>query len=153
MYIKFLFCLGTERYERHRDVVHEMHSSLVTYCLTLRSFWLWLIVIVPIICLSDVFLRKAMTAVALNPFPNVLLIFNICQCLLIIFLWYLLKLDYVTENGITFFCTALVLFNRVDPSILSTFSIWFRMKFSLDPFWTNRSTKSFECLSLSLKVE
>ena len=31
------------------------------------------------ICLSDVFLRKAMTGVALNKFPNVLLIFNICN--------------------------------------------------------------------------
>ena len=35
------------------------------------------------ICLNDVFLRKAMTDAALNTFLNVLLIFNICQYLLV----------------------------------------------------------------------
>ena len=71
-------------HERHRDVLHGMHSPLVTFCLTFSSFWLCLIVFVPMICLNDVFLRKAMTDVALNAFPNVLKMFNICQCLLII---------------------------------------------------------------------
>ena len=33
---------------------------------------------------NDVFLWKAVTGVALNAAPNVLLIFNTCQCLLII---------------------------------------------------------------------
>ena len=120
----------------HRDVLHGMHSPLVAFCLTFSSFWLCLIVFVPMICLNDVFLRKAMTGVALNTFPNVLLIFNICQCLLIISLIFGKVGLYVTENGIMFFRTALVLFNRVDLSRLSTFSIWFRM-FFLYPFSIN----------------
>ena len=65
-----------------------------------------------------------MIGVALNIFPNVLLIFNICQCLLIISLIFGKVALYVTENGITFFRTALVLFSRVDISRLSAFSIW-----------------------------
>ena len=105
------------------------------------------------ICLNDVFLRKAMTGVALNTFPNVLLIFNICQCLLIIYLMFGKVGLYVTENGFTFFHTALVLFNRVDLSRLSTFSIWIRMMFPLYRFSTNRLTKSFECFLYSSKVE
>ena len=65
---------------------------------------------VPMISLNDVFLRKAITGVALNTFANVLLIFNICQCLLIISLIFGKIGLYVTENGITIFRTALVLF-------------------------------------------
>ena len=72
---------------------------------------------------NDLFLWKPMTGVALNIFPNVLLIFNICQCLLIISLTFGKVRLYVIENGITFFCTALGLFNRVDLSRLSIFSI------------------------------
>ena len=60
---------------------------------------------------------------------------------------------YVRENGITFFCTASVLFNRVDLSKLSTFSIWFQMMFSLYPFATNQLTKSLECFLYLSKVE
>ena len=77
------------------------------------------------LCLNDVFLRKSMTGVALITFPNVLLIFNICQCLLIISLIFGNVLLYVTENGITIFGTALGLFNSVDLSRLSSSSIWF----------------------------
>ena len=44
--------------ERHRD---GMHSALVAFFLTFRSFWLSLIIFVPFICLNDVFLRKTMT--------------------------------------------------------------------------------------------
>ena len=95
-------------HERHRDVLHGMHSPLATFCLTFKYFWLWLMVIVPIICLKDVFLRKVMTGVALNTFRNVLLIFDICQCLLIISLMFGKVELYVTKNGITFFCAALV---------------------------------------------
>ena len=103
---------------------------------------------------NDVFLRKAMTGVALNTFPNVLLIFNICQCLLMISLIFGKIGLYVTENGITFFRTALVLFNRVDFSRLSTFSIWFRIIFfSLYPFSTNRLSNSFESFLYLSKVE
>ena len=120
-------------YDRYRDVLHGIHSPLVTFCLTFRSFCLWLIVFAPMICLDDVFLRKAMTGVALNTFLNVLLIFNICQCLLINCLIFDKVGLYVTENGITFFRTALVLFNRIDLSRLSTFLIWFWMLFSLYP--------------------
>ena len=65
------------------------------------------------ICLSDVFLRKGITGAALNTFPNVLLIFNKCQCLLTIYLIFSKVELCVTENGIKFFRTALVLLNRV----------------------------------------
>ena len=130
-----------------------MHSPLVTFYLTFRSFWLCLIVFVPIICLNDVFMRKAMTSVALNTFLTVLLIFNICQCLLIISLIFGKVGVYVTENGIKFFRTGLVFFNRVDLSRLSTFSIWFRMMLTLHTFFTNRLIKSFECFFYSSKVE
>ena len=122
-------------YEGHRDVLHGMHSPLVTFCLTFRGSWLWLIMFVPMISLNDVFLWKAMTGVTLNTFANVLLIFNICQCLLVISLIFGKIGLYVTENGITIFRTALVLFNRVDLSRLSTFSIWFRMIYSLYSFY------------------
>ena len=50
-----------------------------------------------------------MTAVALNTFPNVLLIFNICQCLLIIFLIFGKVALYLTKNGRMFFHAALIL--------------------------------------------
>ena len=99
-------------HKRYRHVLHGIHSPLVAFCLAFRSFWLSLIVFVPLICLNDVFLRKAMTGVALNVFPNVLLIFNICQCLLMISLIFSKIGLYVTENGITFFCTASVLPKR-----------------------------------------
>ena len=78
-----------------------------------------------------------MTGVVSNTFPNVLLIFNICQYLLIISLIFGKVELYVTENVITFFRTALVLFNRVDHSRLSIFSIWFRIMFSFYPFSIN----------------
>ena len=68
-------------HERHCDVLHGMHFLLVAFCLTFSSFWLCLIVFLPMICFKDVFLQKAMTDVTLNKFPNVLLIFNICQYL------------------------------------------------------------------------
>ena len=62
--------------ERHRDVLHGMHSPIVAVWLTFRSFWQCLIVFVQMICLNDVFLLKAMTGVALNIFLNVFLIFG-----------------------------------------------------------------------------
>ena len=62
--------------ERHRDVLHGMHSPIVAVWLTFRSFWWCLIVFVQMICLNDVFLLKAMTGVALNTFLNVFLIFG-----------------------------------------------------------------------------
>ena len=68
-----------------------------------------------------------MTRVALNTSPNVLLlIINICQCLLMISLIFGKVGLYVTENGITFFRTASVLFKSVDLSILSTFRFGFK---------------------------
>ena len=60
------------------------------------------------ICLNDVFLRKSMTGVALNTSPNVLLI---------VYLMFTKVGLFVTENGITFFGTVLVLFNRADLSV------------------------------------
>ena len=73
-------------HERHRDVLHGMPSPLFAFCLIFRSFWLCLIVFVPMICLNDVFLRKAMILVALNTLSSILLTLDISQCLLIIFL-------------------------------------------------------------------
>ena len=105
------------------------------------------------ISINDVFLQKALTGVALNTFANVLLIFKKCQCLLIISLIFGKVGQYVIKNEITFFRIVLVLFNRIDLSRLSTFSIWFRMLFSLYSFSTNRLTKSFECFLYSSKVE
>ena len=88
--------------------MHGMYSPLVMFCLTFKRFWLWLIVFEPMICLNDVFLRKAVIGVALNTFPNLLLISNICQCLLINFLEFGKIGLYVTKNGITIFRTTLV---------------------------------------------
>ena len=135
-------------------VMYCMGCILLTsyFAWPLNVFWLWLIVFEPMICLNDVFLRKAVIGVALNTFPNLLLISNICQCLLINFVEFGKIGLYVTKNGITIFRTTLVLFNRVDLSGLSTFSIWFQMMLSLYSFFTNRFTKSFECF-LYLKVE
>ena len=62
-----------------------------------------------------------MTGITLNTSPNVLLIFNISQWLLIISLIFGEVGLYVTENEITFFRTALVSINIVDLSSLSTF--------------------------------
>ena len=131
-------------HERHRDILHGVRFLLVTFCLNFRSFWLWLIVLVPTISLNNVFMRKAMTGVDLNSFPNVLLIFNMWQCLLIISLIFGKVGLCVTGNGITFLPTTLALFNRVDLSRLSNFSIWFWMMFSFYPFSMNCLTKSFE---------
>ena len=52
--------------ERHRYVLHRMHSPLVAFCLTVRCFWCSLIVFVPMIFLNNVFLQKGMTGVAFN---------------------------------------------------------------------------------------
>ena len=53
-----------------------------------------------LIYLNDVFLRKAVTGAALNTFPNVLLIFHMCQCLLIISLVFGKVGLYFTETGV-----------------------------------------------------
>ena len=67
--------------ERHRDVLHGTHFPSFSHILfVLQKFLVgseW------IILFKDVFLQKDKTGVALNTFPNVLLIFNICQCLLV----------------------------------------------------------------------
>ena len=46
-----------------------------------------------------VFLRKAVTGAALNTFSNVLLIFYICKCLIIIYLVFGTVGLYVTKTG------------------------------------------------------
>ena len=89
------------------------HSNF--FCLRLNAF-------VPMICHNDVFLQKATTGVALNTFPNVSLIFNICQCLLIISLIFGKVRLYVPKMELR---SALVLLKRVDLFRLSTFLIWF----------------------------
>ena len=131
MDVHYFFCLDTFKvlvaitcwYKKNRDVLYGIHSPLATFCLTFRKFWLCLIVFVPKIYFKDVYLRKAMTDVALNTFPNILLIFNICQCLFIISLIFGKVGLYVTENGVSFSHTILFLFNRAALSSLSTFSI------------------------------
>ena len=110
--------------ERH-DVLHGMYSPLVQFRLICRSFWLWFIVFAPMTCPNDVFLRKAVTSVSLNTAPNVLLIFNICQCLLIIPHIFDKNVLCVTKYGVKFFRTVLVLLNRAYLFRLSNFSIWF----------------------------
>ena len=94
-----------------------------------------------------------MTGVALNTSQNILLVFNICHFLLIISLIFGKVGLYVTENEITFFRTALVLFNWADLSRLSTLSIWFWMMFFLYIFSTNRLIKVFEYFLYLSKVE
>ena len=74
----------TFSHEKHRNVFRGIYSHFLTFCLTFRSFWLSLIVFAPIVCLNDVYLQKALIGVVLNPSMNVLWIFNMCQCLLII---------------------------------------------------------------------
>ena len=89
-------------HERHCDVLHGIHSPLIAFCFTWRSFWLSLIVFVPISYLSKVFLRKTLTGVTLNTFPNLLLIFNICKCLLMISLIFCKIGLYASKNEVTF---------------------------------------------------
>ena len=91
-------------YERHCDVLREVHSPLVVFCLTIKSFcFFFLIAFACMICLNDVFLRNSMSGVALNTSPNVLLMSNICQCLLIYFLTFTKFGLFVRENAITCF--------------------------------------------------
>ena len=113
-------------HERH-DVSHAMYSPLIQFRLTCRSFWLLIIVFAPMTCPNDVFLQKAMTGVALNTALTVLLIFILCQCLLIIPHISRKIVLYVTKYGTKFFRTALVLFNRDYLSRLCNFSMWFRI--------------------------
>ena len=134
-----------------RDVLHGMHSSLNTFCLTVRNFWLSLY-LYQCFVLTMYFYGRLWLVLLWIHFRMYYWYFNICQCLLIISLIFGKVGLYVTENGITFFNTVLVLFNRIDLSILSTFSISFRMMFSLYLFSTNCLTKSFECFLYSSKV-
>lgn len=78
-------------------------------------------VLASILCLNDVFLRKSMTVVTLNTSVNVLLIFNKYQRLLMISLIFCKVELYVTQNEITFYHTASVLFDRAHLSRLPTF--------------------------------
>ena len=73
----------TFSHEKYRNVFRGIYSLFLTFCLTFRSFWLSLIAFAPIVCLDE-YLQKAMIGVVLNPSMNVLWIFNMCQCLLII---------------------------------------------------------------------
>ena len=60
---------------------------------------------------------KAMTGVALNTLPNVLLIFNICQCLIISLIFGKVGL-YVTKNGITsVLCVYVYVYTYIDTYI------------------------------------
>ena len=80
--IIFFFCLGAPNVvfaitcwrEINYLVLCGVHSPLVVFCLTLRSFWCSMIVLTPIISINDILIR------------NVLVIFNISQSLLKIFL-------------------------------------------------------------------
>ena len=96
-----------------------------------------------------VFLRKAMTGVALNTFPSILLIFNICQCRLIASLIFDKVRLFVTKNVITFFRIASDLFNRIFFNFFELVSndVFFY------PFSTSHLTKLFECFLYTSKVE
>ena len=140
-------------YHERRDKLHWVYSLLVLSCWTCKSFWLSLILFASAICLNNVFLWNVMYGIALNTFPSDFLMFDICQCLLIIHLIFDKVGPYVTKNGITSFRILLVLFNRVDLSRLSTFLKWFPIMFPLYPFSTTHLNKSLECFLHSAKVE
>ena len=59
----------------------------------------------------------------------------------------------LAKTELRFFGTALGLFNRVDISRLSTFSIWFQMILYSHLFSENRLTKSCEYFLYSSKDE
>ena len=86
------------------------------FCLAFRGFWLCLIVFVPMTYINEVFLWKAMIGVALNTFPNVLLILEINHWLLIVSVIFVkvrhIVLKMESNYWKMFFCTALILFKR-----------------------------------------
>ena len=69
------------------------------------------------------FLWKAFAGVALNNFPIVLLLLNICQCLLIIYVIFGKVGPNVPKMELCFFRIVLALFNRVDLSKEDTESL------------------------------
>ena len=109
-----------------------MHSPLVTFCLSFRSFWLCLTVVVPMKVM------KVITRVALNTFPNLQLIFNICKCLSTIS--YLLKLD--------------IMLTKLELCFSALTHFYLTGLISLDcPLSTNPFTKSLERFLYLSKVQ
>ena len=112
-----------------------MFSPLIIFCLTFRIVWLWMIVFVSMIYFNKVSIPKTITAVALNTFLNVLLIFHIYQCLLIISLIFC-KVLYVTVNYVFLYCISFVEQN-LSLQIVYLFDLVSKFSlcpFSMDPF-------------------
>ena len=94
-------------------IQHGVHQPLVS----VRNFWLFLIVFVPISCFKLVFLWKAiMGCKLLNISLKVQSMLNMCQCLFIIsFIFGSTGLD-VNENGVVSLCLGLQCFKSNDLS-------------------------------------
>ena len=56
--------------ERYFSSFDELHSSLVAFCLTFRSSWLFPIVFAPMNGLENVFLQSAITEIVLYTSPT-----------------------------------------------------------------------------------
>ena len=81
---------------------------MVVVCDGVRNFWLFLIAFVPISCFKLVFLRKAiMSCKQLDIYLKLLSMFNMCQCLFIIFFMFDSTELYLNENCIESFCLSL----------------------------------------------
>lgn len=88
-------------HERHGDVIRGVHYLYQQH-------------------IKNILLQNAITDVALNTSPNVLLRFNICQFFVIIYLIFVKVGPYVTKNRITFFCTAIALLNGLTSRFFET---------------------------------
>ena len=126
-----------------------MNYPLVAFCLTFWSFWLYLIAFMPMIRLKDLFLRKAMIGVASNVFPNLLLIFNVCQSLLMIHNSMLPKMELRFSLLHQFCLTELISLN----CLLFRFGFEWSNDVFFYPFSSNCLTKSLECFCYSSKDE
>ena len=100
--------------------------TCVVVCADVRNFWLVLIVFVLISCFKLEFLRKGiMSWKLLNISLKLLSIFNMCQCLFIIFFMSGSTELYVTKNGIESLRLGLRCFKSNDLSRWSTLSVCF----------------------------
>ena len=100
--------------------------TCVVVCADVRNFWLFLIVFVLISCFKLKFLRKGiMSWKLLNISLKLLSIFNMCQCLFIIFFMFGSTELYVTKNGIESLRLGLRCFKSNDLSRWSTLSVCF----------------------------
>ena len=99
--------------QSHGDSLWGVHSPSVSFGVFFINFRLPLVVFAPMICLNDVFLRNAITVVVLNTSPNVLSMFDICQCFLISSLIFK-SLDFMLPKMKLCFPYPLRLFDNVN---------------------------------------